>query len=120
MFDYLIEKRKFTIKLGQFISHKIVRPYNISDGRMMATVKELNQMDRFDLARKAISIMPKHYLSGDYEISKLIKDTAVYIDQRIHLSFAKWTELDHSKGPAQMKINADDYGLIYHFNQTLF
>ncbi|MEX3914402.1 hypothetical protein AB4672_21755 [Bacillus paralicheniformis] len=116
VFDYLNKKRHFTIKLGQIISHHIVK-YGGFDAKLRDP-EELNHLDRFELAKTAISMMPPDYLEGDYDKETLTKDTAIYIDKRMLQSFAKWIERDHDRGPAQFKIDANQYGLSYHFEEN--
>lgn len=116
IFDYLPEKFRFTIKLGQIISHEIVK--KSVRNHTPREPEEINQFDRFELAKDALSKMPKDYLVGNYEKKELIMDMAFYIDKRIPQAYAKWKTLDHSKGPTQMKINAADFGLRYQFKEN--
>lgn len=118
VFTYLPEKKRFTIRLGQYISHSIVKPNSrlgsIGDLQPPTT---LNALNRYELAQSAYDDMPSNLLVGEYSKEQLLHELAVYIDKRIPQSYVKWKEREHDKGPAGMKVKAEDYGFVYHFDK---
>ncbi|WP_242300039.1 hypothetical protein [Bacillus cereus group sp. BfR-BA-01448] len=116
MFEYLPEKRSFTIKLGQIIAHEIVKNGIMS--KESRSIYDLNMMNRYDLATDALRKMPERYLAGTYTRDEIIKDIAMYIDERIPPAYAKWGAEDNYKAPSRITVSADSYGLIYHFEEN--
>ncbi|HDX9701712.1 TPA: hypothetical protein ROY42_005635 [Bacillus thuringiensis] len=116
MFEYLIEKRSFTIKLGQIIAHDIVQ-HGIGSF-IGKSAYNLNRMDRYGLAIDALAKMPKNYLQGSYTQEQLLKDMAIYIDKRIPSAYAKWVAEEEYKAPSHIKASADKYGLLYQFEEN--
>ena len=45
----------------------------------------------------------------------IVYEIAEYIDYMIPKSYAKWYLKDHDRGPGNMKVNPNDYGLIYQY-----
>jgi len=118
LFTYLPEKKRFTIRLGQFISHSIVKPNSrLGYKDHLQSPSALNTMNRYELAQSAYEDMPSDLLVGEYSKEQLLHELAVYIDRRIPQSYVKWKEREHDKGPAGMKVKAEDYGFIYHFDK---
>ncbi|HDR7623658.1 TPA: hypothetical protein QCX73_003315 [Bacillus mycoides] len=116
MFEYLTEKRSFTIKLGQIIAHEIVKNGIMS--KKSRSVYDLNMMNRYVLAADALGKMPERYLIGTYSRDEIIKDMAMYIDERIPSAYAKWGAQDDYKAPSKLNVSADSYGLIYYFEEN--
>ncbi|PGN45101.1 hypothetical protein [Bacillus thuringiensis] len=116
MFEYLPEKRSFTIKLGQIIAHEIVKNGIMS--KESRSIYDLNMMNRYDLAADALRKMPERYLVGTYTRDEIIKDMAMYIDERIPSAYAKWGAEDNYNAPSKITVSADSYGLIYHFEEN--
>jgi hypothetical protein len=81
-------------------------------------VKEINSLNRLELAQSILLTMPEDYLVGAYDRTELINDMAMYIDKRIPQSYAKWVTRDYEKNPTKMVVKASDYGLIYHFQEN--
>jgi len=114
LFSYLPEKFRFTIRLGQFISHNIVKPHKRVGDPLPP--QELNKLNREELALNAYRDMPADLLVGEYNKELLLREMAIYIDKRIPQSYVKWKYRDHEKGPSGTAANAKKHGLIYHFD----
>lgn len=120
MFEYLEEKHKVTIKLGQIISHDIVKSKSVfpHSNINLRGVKELNSLNRLELAKMALSKMPENYLTGTYDKKTLLNDMAKYIDKRIPQSYEKWSKGGNADNPTKIKVNAAEHGLVYHYEEN--
>ncbi|MNN81547.1 hypothetical protein D3C81_1983840 [compost metagenome] len=95
MFEYADEK-KVKNRVGKNVTHYIVqeRPYN----KIVHSIDQINQMDRFELAREFLSSKERKYFDQDLrwipDPEEMLGDIARYIDQRIPKSYAKWSDFD--------------------------
>ncbi|WJE22408.1 hypothetical protein QRY07_11995 [Bacillus cereus] len=95
MFKYLINKQKFVISLGQFITYNVIHE-TLSDtscrhvGRRLRTVEEINELDRIRLAYEFYESVYPHYLEGGISRVDMIEHIARYIDKRIPQTYVKW------------------------------
>lgn len=114
--------------IGAFVSHKVIR-----DGK--ATVEELNELDRWDLANEwyyfETGLSPwkiqrfgktiDRFYGGD--LDAFLREVAVFIDDRIPRSFLKYHDKNHDKQPACYTVKPDEkgklpFGLIYHYKEN--
>ena len=103
-FDYIFNKRSFTQKLGNYISHNVVTYFNAGK-KTLRSIEELNDFyDNLNLV-----------LEGNPGRDFIVYEIAEYIDYMIPKSYAKWYLKDHDRGPGNMKVNPNDYGLIYQY-----
>lgn len=112
-FGYLANPRRFLQKLGNYISHEVVT-YDKGREKILRTVEELNNLDREDLAAKFYYKIHPSYLEGGYG-SDMIDEIAKHIDYMIPKAYAKHYLKDHDRGPSRIEVNAEEYGLIYHY-----
>ncbi|WP_297133087.1 hypothetical protein [Terrisporobacter sp.] len=115
MFTYIFNKKRFVQKLGNYISHTIVNTFDESEGRkILRSAEELNKLDRLDLAYKFYDSLNMN-LEGNPGREFMVDDIAIYIDYMIPKSYVKWYLKEHNKGPKNMKVDLEKYGLIYHY-----
>jgi len=113
-FDYIFNKRSFTQKLGNYISHNVVTYFN-EGKKTLRSIEELNNLDRLDLAYDFYDNL-NLVLEGNPGRDFIVYEIAEYIDYMIPKSYAKWYLKDHDRGPGNMKVNPNDYGLIYQYD----
>ncbi|MBH0358986.1 hypothetical protein [Bacillus toyonensis] len=94
MFEYLINKQKFVISLGQFITYNVIHE-TLSDtssrylGRRLRTVEEIPELDRIQLAYEFYESAYSHYLEGGIPKADMIENITNYIDKRIPQTYVK-------------------------------
>lgn len=110
LFEYLENKQKFVIQLGQYISHEIISH---------DTYRNYNDLDRLYLAYSFLEWKPyPHYFYGSIPREDLVWDIALYIDKRIPQSYIKWRDKLHDSKPNKVVANRYTTGLIYHFKEN--
>ncbi|HDR5278099.1 TPA: hypothetical protein QCS28_005458 [Bacillus thuringiensis] len=94
MFEYLINKLKFVIALGQFITYNVIHEMlNDASGhflrRTLRTAKEINELDCIQLAYKFYESVYPYYLEGGIPRADMVEHIASYIDKRIPQTYVK-------------------------------
>ncbi|PFM59512.1 hypothetical protein COJ48_24800 [Bacillus cereus] len=121
MFEYLINKQKFVISLGQFITYNVIHE-TLNDasgrflGRTLRTAEEINELDRIQIAYEFYESVYPHYLEGGIQRADMVEHIARYIDKRIPQTYVKWN-VNYTDGvaPSRLKVNIADTGLVYHY-----
>jgi hypothetical protein len=108
-FDYLENSFPLLIKAGDVAAHEIVR-----DHLTVRSVKSINEMNRIHYAEKLINRVSPRLLKGNYEKTQLIKDIAMFIDQRVPLAYSKYIKGEKSASP-KFGLAA---GLTYQFREN--
>lgn len=122
------ENRQIKRYIGTFVSRKVVK-----DGK--ATVAELNQADRWELANKWYDCETKlspwkvqrfgktidRFYNGS--LDAFLREVAVFIDERIPKSFLKHQEKNHDRSPATYAVTPVSdgtlpFGLVYQFKEN--
>ena len=125
-FYYVAKPLQFSMKLGNFISHQVVR-YTSKGEACIKTPQQLNNLDRIVLANKFLNGL-SNYCSKYGEIKnpneitsdEFILDIARYIDKRLPQSYYKWKTKSHDKAPSEIQMTDDlisSLGFMYHFNE---
>lgn len=123
MFEYIeVSKRKtLTINLGNYVSHSVVK---YDSGYNLRPVEEINAFNRFELAENFYSekSFDTRYINKDdlkrVGKSRIIRDIAFWIDERIPRSYYKWKYRDSDLSSASTDgVTADGLGLIYQFKE---
>ncbi|TKA07942.1 hypothetical protein FA950_06520 [Bacillus thuringiensis] len=88
MFEYLINKQKFVISLGQFITYNVIhKTLNDASGRFLGrtlrTAEEINELDCIQLAYEFYESVYPYYLEGGISRVDMIEHIVRYIDKRI-------------------------------------
>ncbi|MED1088325.1 hypothetical protein [Bacillus mycoides] len=123
MFEYLINKQKFVISLGQFITYNVIHE-TLNDasgrylGRRLRTTEEINELDRIQLAYEFSESVYPHYLEGGIPKVDMVEHIARYIDKRIPQTYVKWN-VNYTDGvaPSRLKVNIANTRLVYHYGE---
>lgn len=120
MFGYLTNKRKFIIKLGQYVSHEIVIYFNSNSGKVHRTIEELNNLDRYELAYDFYNNLHSEYLEGAPPRQDICEDIAREIDRKIPAAYYKWNEWKDG-APSTQKISKEwalEKGFAFYFKEN--
>lgn len=118
MFEYLRYKTKFLMKLDTFIAHEIIKEFIPNIGLKMRSPNQLNQMNRYILANEFYNTLNIKLCEGSVDGVDMKDDIAIYIDKIIPQSYGKWKIHELNNTSNQIIINAEDFGLIYHFEEN--
>lgn len=127
MFEYveLSSRKTLVINLGKYVSHSIVYIKGENGLWGLRPIDEINNLNRFKLAEYFYyeKKFDGYYMSNeDVERvgkSRIIRDIAFWVDERIPKSYYKWKYGRHDSSPARMRgIKADELGLIYQFKEN--
>lgn len=114
MFSYLVNRKNFVQKLGNYISHEVVTYFD-GEKRILRTPEELNKMDRLELATIFYNKTHRNYFEGSIDGVDTREHIAEYIDKRIPQTYKKYFK--HIEGaPARVEVTEEDMkemGLIY-------
>lgn len=117
MFEYVERKQSFVIALGNFVSNEVVRENQVQG---LQNPLALNLLDRFKLANEAYKKLEGQYLTEvPNDKRKIVKDMAVFIDEKISKAYIKWAEMynrDNEEGRKTYPVSyGEKYGLTHHF-----
>lgn len=126
MFGYIVHKRRFKQKLGDYISHSIVdTDKSILRTKVLPTTKvdELNSLDRYELARvylddyksRSYNYKDDSIYNCDMLEKDVIKDIAVYIDNLIPKFCVKKLE-GREESATTYYVKNGTYGLFYYYD----
>lgn len=109
LFVYALNRRVLLQKIGDFVSHQVVKT---ASG--LSTPEMLNQMNRHQLAKKFLTTpyVNDYVSSEDFSSSLFLNELAYYIDRAIPRSYAKYY-LKLEYGPSRYDVDAEKFGLVY-------
>ena len=117
-FDILFHKKRFLLKLGNYISHQVISHFNGKE-LIFKTEKELNDLNREELASDFYwNFCPSVLFEGMMDRDFLIDEIALYIDKRIPQSYLKYKYELHDTSPSKVNPNDYEHNLIYHYQQN--
>ncbi len=108
-FNYLPQKKNFAKKLGDYVSHAVVRDFGI-----LRPPHLLNHWDRELLAQEFLQspFFKEELLPDEVDEEVLLAEIAKFIDENIPRAYAKYA-LGLEKSPSAYEVDAAGFGLTY-------